>query len=396
MDNFQRIKKLPKYVFNVIDDFKQQARQKGTKVIDLGMGNPDLPPPEHVMARLQQALAEPGFHRYSVSRGIDELREAVCQWYQDRYTVSLCHDTEAVVCLGSKEGLSHLAMAVCNPGDNVLIPSPCYPIHYYGFVIAGGQVVSYPAMSADALLADIEQALTNTWPKPKAMVLNFPSNPTTLVVDLDFYAQVVKLAKAHKVWIIQDLAYADLNFDGYRAPSILQVPGAKDIAVETFSLSKSYSLPGMRIGFVCGNPTLVGALAHIKTYMDYGIFYPIQQAAVAALTGPQDYVEQIRECYQQRRDVLCKALNDIGWTVEPPKATMFVWAKIPELYQHMDSLTFCQYLIEHTGIAVAPGIGFGELGDDHVRFGLIEDKQVMLEACDALDKLFKRDQQGVA
>ena len=394
--DFQRIKRLPPYVFNIVNDLKAQARARGEDIIDFGMGNPDQPTPPHIVAKLVEAAQRDDTHRYSVSRGIPRLRRAICRWYQTRYAVDLDFDREAIVTIGSKEGLAHLALATVGPGDAVLTPSPAYPIHPYGFVIAGADIRHVPLIAGVDFFVELEKAIRDSWPRPKMLVLNFPANPTTQCVDLAFFEKVVAMAREYEIWVIHDLAYADLVFDGYVAPSILQVPGAKDIAVESFTLSKSYNMPGWRVGFMCGNSTLIGALARMKSYLDYGMFTPIQVAAIAALEGPQDCVSEICELYRKRRDVLCDGLNAIGWPVERPKATMFVWAPIPEPYRALGSLEFCKKLLAEARVAVSPGIGFGEYGDDHVRFGLIENEQRTRQAVRGIREMFRKDQQDVA
>ena len=330
-------------------------------------------------------------HRYSQSKGIPRLRRAICNWYKQRYQVELDPETEAIVTIGSKEGLAHLALATMSPGDAILVPNPSYPIHPYGFVIAGADIRHVPLTPDVDFFTELENAIKTSWPKPKMLVLNFPGNPTTQCVELEFFEKVVEIAREHQIWVIQDLAYADIVFDGYQAPSILQVPGAKEIAVEFFSLSKSYNMPGWRVGFCCGNPTLIQALGRIKSYMDYGTFTPIQVAAISALEGDQSCVEQIRLQYKSRRDVLCDGLNSIGWQVSKPKATMFVWARIPEAYREAGSLEFSKRLLQDAKVAVSPGVGFGEYGDDHVRFALIENEHRTRQALRGIKRMFKND-----
>ncbi|MBQ0724015.1 MAG: alanine transaminase [Cycloclasticus sp.] len=392
MHDFARIKRLPPYVFNIVNDLKAQARAAGEDVIDFGMGNPDQPTPQHIVDKLTEAAQRGDTHRYSVSRGIPRLRKAICGWYKSNYDVELDFDTEAIVTIGSKEGLAHLALATLGPGDAVLVPNPAYPIHPYGFVIAGADIRHVPISPDVDFFLELEKAIKTSYPKPKMLVLNFPGNPTTQCVDLDFFVKVVEMAKEHDIWVVHDNAYAEIVFDGYKAPSILQVPGAKDIAVEFYSLSKTYNMPGWRVGFMCGNKELVAALARIKSYLDYGMFTPIQVAAIAALEGPQDCVDQIRALYKERRDVLCDGLNSIGWAVEKPKATMFVWAKIPERYRDMGSLEFSKKLLKDSKVAVSPGIGFGEYGDDHVRFGLIENTHRTRQAVRGIKQMFRNDE----
>jgi alanine-synthesizing transaminase len=378
--DFPRIKRLPPYVFNIIGDLRQKARRAGEDIIDFGMGNPDGPTPPHVVAKLLEAAAKPVNHRYSVSKGIYKLRLAITDWYRRRYNVDLDPDSEAVATIGSKEGLGHLALAILGPGDVVLCPSPTYPIHQYSVIIAGGDLRSVPLIPGEDFFAHLVEAVRQTWPKPKLLILNFPANPTTEVVDLNFFRKVVDFAREHSLLVIHDLAYADLCFDGYEAPSFLQVPGAKEIGVEFFSLSKSYNMPGWRVGFAVGNPAMIGALARIKSYLDYGMFQPIQIAAIHALNGPQDWVAEIRQRYQTRRDVLVNGLNRIGWAVPKPKATMFVWAPIPEAFQYSGSLEFSTFLLQEGKVAVSPGIGFGEYGDKWVRFALIENEHRIRQA----------------
>ncbi len=387
-EEFQRIQRLPPYIFSVTDALKRAARARGEDIIDFGMGNPDQPTPPHIVAKLIETVQRGDTHRYSQSKGIPRLRRAITDWYLRRYDVALNPEKEAIVTLGSKEGLAHLAQAILGPGDSVLVPNPSYPIHPYGFVIAGADVRHVPLTDDLDFFSELESAILNNWPKPKVLVLNFPGNPTAHCVELEFFERVVAIAKAHGIWVVQDLAYADLVFDGYTAPSILQVPGAKEVAVEFFTLSKSYNMPGWRIGFCVGNETLIGALAKIKSYLDYGSFTPIQVAAIAALEGDQQCVSDIRDMYRKRRDVLCEGLNGMGWQVTPPKATMFVWAKIPEPFRALGSLEFAKLLIEKAKVAVSPGIGFGQYGDDHVRFALIENEHRTRQALRGLKRFF--------
>jgi alanine-synthesizing transaminase len=391
MDDFPRIKRLPPYVFNIVNELKAQARRRGEDIIDFGMGNPDGATPRHIVDKLCEAAQREDTHRYSVSRGIPRLRRAICHWYQGRYGVELDMDAEAIVTIGSKEGLSHLALATVDKGDAVLVPNPSYPIHTYGFVIAGADIRHVPLVPGGDFFAELEKAIKNAWPKPKMLVLNFPANPTTQCVELDFFEKVIAVAKEHNIWVVHDLAYADIVFDGYRAPSILQVPGAKDIAVEFFTLSKSYNMPGWRIGFMCGNRTLVAALAKLKSYFDYGTFTPIQVASILALEGPQDCLEDIRLTYQNRRDVLCHGLFSAGWLVEKPKATMFVWARIPEAYRALGSLEFSKKLLTEARVAVSPGVGFGSYGDEYVRFSLIENEHRTRQAIRSIREMFRKD-----
>ena len=389
-DAFPRIERLPPYVFGVINDLKLKARRAGEDVIDLGMGNPDLPTPPHVVAKLIEAAQNARNHRYSLSKGIPSLRKAICDWYGRRYDVSLDPDAEAIAVIGSKEGLSHLALACLGAGDTVVVPDPTYPIHTYAPIIAGADVRRVPLSPGRDFFADLKETVEGSWPRPKMLILSFPANPTTAVVERPFFDQVVAFAREHGIWVVHDLAYADLVFDGYRAPSILEVPGAIDVAVEFFTLSKSYSMPGWRAGFCVGNPKLVHALARIKSYLDYGMFQPIQIAATVALNGPQDCVTELVETYRARRDVLCSALARVGWEIEPPRATMFVWGRIPEPFRSMGSLEFAKLLIREAKVAVSPGIGFGPHGDDHVRFALIENEARTRQAVRGIGAVLRR------
>lgn len=391
MEEFHRISRLPPYVFNIVNELKAKARAAGEDIIDFGMGNPDQPTPKHIVDKMLEATKRPDTHRYSMSKGIPRLRKAICNWYKARFDVDLDPETEAIVTIGSKEGLAHLALATLGPGDVVLVPNPAYPIHPYGVVIAGADLRHVPMVPGGDFFDELQKAIIDSWPKPKMLILNFPGNPTSQCVELDFFEKIIAVAKEHNIWVVQDIAYADIVFDGYKAPSILQVKGAKDIAVEFFSMSKSYNMPGWRVGFMCGNKELVSALARIKSYLDYGTFTPIQIAAIAALEGPQDCVVEIAEMYRKRRDVLCEGLNSAGWPVEKPKATMFVWAKIPEAYQAMGSLEFSKKLLLEAKVAVAPGIGFGQYGDDHVRFGLIENEHRTRQAVRGIRNMMKKD-----
>ncbi len=389
-DQFSRIARLPPYVFNIVNELKAQARKRGEDIIDFGMGNPDEPTPQHIVDKMCEVAQRPDTHRYSVSKGIPRLRRAICTWYKRRYNVDLDMDKEAIVTIGSKEGLAHLALATMDKGDAVLVPNPSYPIHPYGFVIAGADIRHVPLVPGGDFFAELEKAIKNAWPKPKMLVLNFPGNPTAQCVDLEFFEKVVAVAKEHGIWVVHDLAYADIVFDGYVAPSILEVPGAKDIAVEFFTLSKSYNMPGWRVGFMCGNPILVAALARLKSYFDYGTFTPIQVASILALEGPQECVEEIRQRYQSRRDVLCHGLHAAGWMVDIPKATMFVWARIPQEYRHLGSLEFTKKLLIEAKVAVSPGIGFGEYGDEYVRFSLIENEHRTRQAVRSIKEMLRR------
>jgi len=389
--DFPRISRLPPYVFNVIGELKAAARKRGEDVIDFSMGNPDGPTPSHIVAKLVEAAKRPGTQRYSVSKGIPRLRRAICEWYRRRYRVELDPETEAIVTIGSKEGIAHLCLAVLDRGDAVLVPNPSYPIHIYGPVIAGADIRSIPMRSGVDFIAELEQAIRLMYPRPKLLILNFPSNPTTHCVDLAFFERIIALCKEYGVFVVHDLAYADIVFDGYCAPSILQVPGAGEIAVEFFTLSKSYNMPGWRIGFMVGNAKLVAALARLKSYFDYGTFTPIQVAAIAALDGPQECVANICETYRRRRDCLVDGLAKLKWQVESPKATMFVWAPIPEKYRKLGSLEFSKKLLTEAQIAVSPGVGFVEFGDDSVRFALIENEERTRQALRGVKSMFKKD-----
>ncbi len=391
IEEFPRIKRLPPYVFNIVNELKAKARARGEDIIDFGMGNPDQPTPKHIVDKLVEVAQRDDTHRYSVSRGIPRLRRAICNWYLERYDVELDPEREAIVTIGSKEGLAHLALATVGPGDAVLVPNPSYPIHPYGFVIAGADIRHVPLVPGVDFFAELEKAINDSWPKPKMLVLNFPGNPTTQCVELEFFRKVVEVAREHQIWVVHDIAYADISFDGYRPPSILQVPGAKEIAVEFYTLSKSYNMPGWRIGFMCGNPVLVEALARMKSYLDYGTFTPIQVAAITALEGPQECVREISDMYQRRRDALCNGLNAVGWEVEKPRATMFVWAPIPEPYRHLGSLEFSKRLLQEAKVAVSPGVGFGNYGDDHVRFSLIENEHRTRQAIRGIREMFRKD-----
>jgi alanine-synthesizing transaminase len=390
MHDFKRIKRLPPYVFAIVNQLKMEARRKGEDIIDLGMGNPDMPTPQHIIDKLVEAAQNPKNHRYSASKGITQLRLAICEWYKRRFDVDLNHENEAVVTIGSKEGLSHLAYAMIEPGDLVLTPAPAYPIHPYSFILAGGDVRSIPIQKDTDFFAGVEDTFKSAWPKPKVLVINFPHNPTTTCTDLEFFKKVVDFAKENNIIVLHDFAYADLAFDGYKPPSFLQVPGAKDVGVEFFSLTKSYSMAGWRVGFCVGNREVVGALTTIKSYLDYGMFQPIQIASIIALRGPQDCVTEIVKTYEERRNVLIQGLNSAGWIVEPPKATMFVWAQIPEPFRKMGSLEFAKYLINEAKVAVSPGIGFGERGEGFVRFALVENEQRIKQAARGIKKALNK------
>jgi alanine-synthesizing transaminase len=391
MREFSRIKRLPPYVFNITNELKMAARRRGEDIIDLSMGNPDGPTPQHIVDKLVEAAQRQDTHGYSVSRGIPRLRKAVTEWYRRRYGVELDPDAEAIVTIGSKEGLAHLMLACLESGDTVLVPNPSYPIHIYGAIIAGADIRSVRMTPGVDFFAELERAIRELTPKPKMLVLGFPSNPTAQCVDLEFFERIVSLARQHDILVVHDLAYADIVFDGYKAPSIMQVPGAREVAVEFFTMSKSYNMAGWRIGFMVGNRELVNALARIKSYHDYGSFTPIQVASIVALEGPQDCVASVRETYEKRRNVMVKGLHDIGWMVEEPKASMYIWAKIPEFYAHLGSLEFTKLLIEHAKIAVSPGIGFGDYGDDHVRIALIENEHRLRQAVRGIRDMFRKD-----
>jgi alanine-synthesizing transaminase len=390
MEEFSRIQRLPPYVFNITGEMKASARRRGEDIIDFGMGNPDGATPKHIVNKMVEAALKPVTHRYSVSRGLPRLRKAICNWYKTRYDVDLDPDSEAIVTIGSKEGIAHLCLAILDSRDTVLVPNPSYPIHIYGPVIAGAHVVSVPVHDQEQFLAQLEDLIPRMTPRPKALIVNFPSNPTTECVELPFLARLVELAREYGFHLIQDLAYADIAFDGYKPPSVLQVPGAKDVAVEFFTLSKSYNMPGWRVGFMVGNPRLVNALARLKSYFDYGTFTPIQVASIHALEGPQECVHEICENYRKRRDVLVEGLNKLGWPVTSPKATMFVWARIPEAYQALKSLEFSKLLLSEAKTAVSPGIGFGDHGDNHVRFSLIENEERTRQALRGMKQMFAK------
>ncbi len=374
MREFEKIKRLPPYVFAVVNQLKMELRHAGEDIIDLGMGNPDQPTPQHIVDKLCEAAQDGRNHRYSVSKGIPGLRRAVCAWYKRKFDVDLDPETEAIATIGSKEGLAHLAVAITSPGDLILTPNPAYPIHPYGFIIAGADIRHVPMGPGRDYFEDVQQAVKDSWPRPKILIVNFPSNPTAQVVDLNFYTKLVDFARENDLIVISDIAYAEICFDDYQCPSILQVPGAKDVAVEFYSLSKSYNMPGWRMGFMVGNKDIVAALAKIKSYLDYGTFQPLQIASCAALNGPQECVEEIRLMYQSRRDVLVDGMHKMGWMAEKPKATMFVWAEIPDEFKAMGSLEFSKRMLKEGGVAVSPGIGFGDYGDNYVRIALIENE----------------------
>jgi alanine-synthesizing transaminase len=392
MEEFRRLTRLPAYVFNITSELKAAARKRGEDIIDFGMGNPDGATPKFIVDKLIEAAQRTTTHRYSLSRGIPRLRKAICTWYKTRYDVDLNHETEAIVTIGSKEGIAHLCLAVLDDEDTVAVPNPSYPIHIFGPVIAGSKIQSIAlddVTDQEQLIAQLEHELPRMSPRPKLLILNFPANPTTQCVDLSFFERLVPLCKELGIYIIHDLAYADIVFDGYHAPSILQVPGAKDIAVEFFTLSKSYNMPGWRVGFMVGCPKLVAALGRIKSYFDYGTFTPIQVASIAALEGPQDCVKDITRIYKCRRDVLVPGLNKLGWNVDLPKATMFAWAKIPEQFRAMGSVEFSKKLLLEAKVAVSPGVGFGDHGDSHVRFSLIENEERTRQALRGIKQMFK-------
>ncbi|NOT56106.1 MAG: alanine transaminase, partial [Deltaproteobacteria bacterium] len=385
---FPRIKRLPPYLFATLDKMKMEARRAGEDIIDFGMGNPDHASPPHVVEKLIEAAKKPQNHRYSTSRGIYKLRLAICNWYKRRYGVELDPESEAVVTIGSKEGLAHLALAMLGPGDVAICPSPTYPIHHYSVVIANADLRVVPLRPGVDFFAALQETVRQCWPRPKVLLMSFPHNPTTTVVDLDFFRRVVDFAREHNIFVVHDFAYADLHFDGYEPPSFLQVPGAKDLGVEFFTLSKSYDMPGWRVGFLCGNAEAIQALSRLKSYFDYGIFQPIQIAAIQALNGPQDYVEGVRQRYRRRRDVLIDGLDRAGWHIPKPKGTMFVWAEIPEEYRAMGSMKFAELLLTEAKVSVSPGIGFGEYGDDYVRFALIENEHRTRQAVRGIRKVF--------
>ncbi|OFZ86241.1 MAG: alanine transaminase [Betaproteobacteria bacterium RBG_16_64_18] len=391
MRDFPRIKRLPPYVFNITNELKMAARRAGEDIIDMSMGNPDGATPKHIVDKLVEAAQRDHTHGYSVSKGIPRLRRAICGWYQRRYGVEFDPDSEAIVTIGSKEGLAHLMLATVERGDTVLVPNPSYPIHIYGAIIAGADVRSVRMTPGVDFFEELKRAIRESLPKPKMMILGFPGNPTAMCMELEFFERVIALAREHDILVVHDLAYADITFDGWRAPSIMQVPGARDVAVEFFTLSKSYNMAGWRVGFMVGNAEMVNALARMKSYHDYGTFTPIQVAAIAALEGPQDCVEEVRGMYQRRRDVMVKGLHEAGWMVEVPKASMYIWARIPEAYRGIGSLEFAKKLLAGARVAVSPGIGFGEYGDDHVRFALIENEARNRQAIRGIKDMFRKD-----
>ena len=387
MEEFKRIKRLPPYVFSIVNELKVKARGRGEDIIDFGMGNPDMATPDHIVDKLVEAARNPRNHRYSASRGITRLRHGICAWYRRRYAVELDPDTEAIATIGAKEGLSHLALAIVDAGDVALVPSPTYPIHPYSVIIAGGDVRHVRLGPGEDFFANLMSAFQECWPQPKLLILSFPHNPTTAVVDLEFFKKIVAFAQDHDLIVVHDFAYSDLVFDGYKAPSLLQVPGAKDVGVEFFTLSKSYNMPGWRVGFAVGNRRIIAALTRIKSYLDYGMFQPIQIASIIALNGPQECVQEIVDTYRSRRDVLCDGLSRVGWKVDRPLATMFVWARIPDQYRAMGSLEFSKLLLDRARVAVSPGIGFGQYGDEYVRFALVENEHRTRQAIQGIKRV---------
>ena len=387
MEEFKRIKRLPPYVFAIVNELKIKARARGEDIIDFGMGNPDLPTPAHIVEKLCEAARNPRNHRYSASRGITKLRHAICDWYRRRHGVLLDPDAEAIATIGAKEGLSHLALAVVEPGDVALVPNPTYPIHAYSVIIAGGDVRHVRLAPGEDFFENLMAAFRESWPQPKLLILSFPHNPTTAVVELEFFQKVVAFAQDHDLIVIHDFAYSDLTFDGYRAPSFLQVPGAKEVGVEFFTLSKSYNMPGWRVGFAVGNPRIIAALTRIKSYLDYGMFQPIQIASIIALNGPQECVGDVVRTYASRRDALCEGLTRVGWKIDKPRGTMFVWAKIPDPFRMQGSLEFSKFLLEQARVAVSPGIGFGQYGDEYVRFALVENEHRTRQAVQGIKRI---------
>lgn len=387
MNKFARLDRLPPYVFATVNQIKMDSRHAGQDIIDLGMGNPDLGTPQHIVDKLIEAAKKPHNHRYSASMGITKLRMAIASWYKRRFDVDIDPDNEAIVTIGVKEGLSHLILVTIRPGDVVFTPTPTYPIHPYSAIIAGGDVRGIPVGPGCDFFENLIEATRQTWPKPKVLIISYPHNPTTEVVNIDFFEKIVDYAKEHNIMVIHDFAYADLVFDDYVAPSFLQVKGAKDVGVEFFSLSKSYNMPGWRVGFCVGNPEIVAALRRIKSYLDYGVFQPIQIASIIALNGPQDCIKDICNTYKERRDALINGLNRIGWNIKSPKGTMFVWGKIPDKYIKMGSVEFSKFIIKEAQVAVSPGLGFGEYGDEYVRFALIENTMRINQAIRGLKKV---------
>lgn len=387
---FQRMMRLPPYIFGIVNQLKMEARRRGEDIIDLGMGNPDMPTPKHIVNKLIEAAKNPRNHRYSASKGIYKLRLAITNWYKRRYDVELDPETESVVTIGAKEGIAHLVLATIAPGDVVLVPNPTYPIHSYSAIIAGGDIRSVPLQGEGDFFDRLRRATKDTWPMPKMIILSFPHNPTTMVVDIDFFEKLVSFAREHNIMVVHDLAYGDIVFDGYQAPSLLQVKGGKDVGVEFFSLSKSYNMPGWRVGFAVGNPDMLAALAKLKSYFDYGVFQPIQIAAIIALNEDQGCVKETVETYKRRRDTLINGLKRIGWEIEKPKGTMFVWAEIPEPYKKMGSIEFSKYLLKEGKVAVSPGVGFGECGEGFVRFALVENEARIKQAVKGIKRALNK------
>ncbi len=388
MEEFPRIQRLPPYVFSIVDDLKMKARRRGEDIIDLGMGNPDIPTPPAIVKKLIEAVKNPRNHRYSASRGISKLRAAIANWYGTQFGVDIDPETEAIVTIGAKEGLAHLVLATIGSGDVVFVPTPAYPIHTYSVIIAGGDLRTIPLVKGRDFFDDLQTATRQIWPQPKMLIISFPHNPTTQVVDLKFFEKIVDFARTHNLIVVHDFAYADLVFDGYKAPSFLQASGAKDAGVEFYTLSKSFSMAGWRVGFALGNRKIIAALARMKSYLDYGIFQPVQIAAIIALTENQGVVEDIRKIYQERRDALCDGLRRVGWKIEKPKGTMFVWGEIPEKFKEMGSLEFCKLVLQVAGVAISPGVGFGDYGEGHVRFALVENTHRIKQAVKGIKKLF--------
>ncbi len=388
-EDFSLIRRLPPYVFTIVNDLKSKARARGEDIIDLGMGNPDQATPEHIVNKLIETAADPRAHRYSASAGIPKLRCAIADWYKRSHGVELDPDSEVVVTIGSKEGICHLMQSILSPGDTVIVPNPAYPIHIYSVIISRGDVHSVPFTMETSLLESIEKAVRETWPKPKVLMISFPNNPTTKVVDIEFFKEIYELARETDLIVVHDFAYAELCYDGYKAPSFLEVPGAKELGVEFYSLSKSYNMPGWRVGFMVGNARIVSALKRVKSYMDYGIFTPVQVASIAALNGPQECVDEIRNSYKSRRDKLVDGLSKAGWQIPKPKGTMFVWGEIPEEYKEMGSLEFSKLLVEKAKVAVSPGVGFGNYGEGYVRFALVENEKRIMQAVRGIRRFLK-------
>ena len=391
MRDFPRIERLPPYVFNITGELMMAARRRGEDIIDMSMGNPDQPTPQHITDKLVEAALRENTHGYSISKGIPRLRRAICDWYKRRYGVEFDLESEAIVTIGSKEGIAHLMLATLDRGDTVLVPNPSYPIHIYGAIIAGADIRSVRMTPDVDFFDELQRGIKECTPKPKMMILGFPSNPTARCVELEFFERVIALARRHDILVVHDLAYADIVFDGWKAPSIMQVPGARDVAVEFFTMSKSYNMAGWRVGYMVGNRELVAALARIKSYHDYGTFTPIQVASIIALDGDQACVDEVRAMYQNRRDVLARGLHEAGWMVEVPKASMYIWARIPEAYAAMGSLEFAKKVLAEARVAVSPGVGFGEYGDDHVRFALIENEARTRQAIRGIKDMFRKD-----